>query len=688
MNKFKKAAASICAVIALCPLLNVSADFTEKQNNCPDFSQIKNVEYNRSGFDKAYDALEKIAKNGNKNKFGEVEKLLLVLMDEYDHMQTMANIYGINYYADVTNRDVNKRLSDIQQIQFEFFDDMTQCIIDLYYAGFEDELRDVSGVDLIDIFLEDTDEGLSDEEYEKLLEKNNSLIQKSNDIVNEYYGYTENDFSVEYNGKTWILNDLFDNPPEDEDDYKEISKLIYSKRNNTLGNLYLQLLDVRSQIAQLHGYDNYAEYAYEELYITDYTTDDTDKIYDNVKKYFSENYEYITDESSNSVYFSGLYDMAPLGDEILDTIEPFFNQVDSEISERFNHLKSHHLYDIDDSGVKSGDSFTDSLFDYSVPFLFVTPTGDYNDIITVIHEFGHANAEYAKPSTAVENELGSSLDTSEMHSQGMEVLFTHYSKQILGEEKGEAFNQMIVKDLFDSIIQGCLFDEFQKYAYRNPGCTLEQLNAKYKELSDEYGMEYSEDNPYLYDWVEVTHNYDSPMYYITYATSAVSVLDLWIQSMDNMDNAVNMYKNIVNCDMYTPYKETAKSCGLATIFDEEDLEEISYQIEYYFDNGMIDNNYISAAAVYQPNSSLAESSLQDSSALDDNSSDIPKTTYYKTHHSEHNINQAKAITHMVFIPLAFASVAYLIGLVIAILVVRHSDKKRREQKNDDSSMYV
>lgn len=680
MNKLKKFAASFFAVIMLCPVIHASAELSETQNNCPDFSQIKNITFDSDVFDHTVKKLNQIAESKNYIRSDEVKKLLETLIDQYIRMQTIVNIDSINYYANVTDSDLSQKYLDSQQLNGDIYNTLTQCCADLYSAGFTDELNDVYGYDLTEIFLVDSDENVSDEEYESIQKENNRLIKEINSIVNEYNSYTEEDFRVEYKNQTWILSDILNNPPEDDNDYEAISKLIHDRRNSTLGSLYLKLVRMRQQIAELYGFENYAEYAYERLYIKDYSTEDTDKIYSDVKKYFSKMSEDISDEAALSAYYSGIYDMEFSGEEVLNTVTPFFDQIDPEISERFDHLKKHNLFDINLSNTKSGDSFMNNLYEYSVPFVFITPQGDYNDIMTIIHEFGHANAGYAKPSSAVYDESGVSYDTSEMHSQGMEVLFTHYTEQLFGEEKGRAFNKIIISNLIDSVLQGCLFDEFQKYAYQNPNCTLDDLNAEYKKLCMEYGMEYSDDDPYTYDWVEFSHNYESPMYYISYAASAVSVLDLWLQSMNDMDRSVEIYKEIVECDIYSPYIETAEKCKLATIFDKDALSEIAYQTEYYFENDTIDSNHdTSDNADYQAYNSLSDNdSLPDNSSLSDNEQ---AGASIKSHYDK-RYEQIEAFIYIVFIPLILASIAYFAGLIIAVLVIRRSDKKRKARQNN------
>lgn len=62
--------------------------------------------------------------------------------------------------------------------------------------------------------------------------------------------------------------------------------MIYSKKKIRTCEIYLKLIKIRDKIAKLYGYPNYAEYAYESTYMRDYSLDDIDEVYKEVRKAF------------------------------------------------------------------------------------------------------------------------------------------------------------------------------------------------------------------------------------------------------------------------------------------------------------------------------------------------------------------------------------------------------------------
>lgn len=63
--------------------------------------------------------------------------------------------------------------------------------------------------------------------------------------------------------------------------------------------------------------------------------------------------------------------------------------------------------------------------------------------------------------------------------------------------------------------------------------TLEEVN----ELHSEIFYQFTGSELY-YEWVEIHHHFETPFYYISYATSAISALEIWAQSLDDRNQAV------------------------------------------------------------------------------------------------------------------------------------------------------
>ncbi len=669
MYSFRKAAAVFGAAIVLFTPFRAAAELSPEQENCPDFSQIRSAAVITGAHEELLNRLNAIADSKDTSRSEEARGLLSQLLSEYIHMETVCAVYEIEYSCDPSDSNTGSSLIDTSSEALGLYNDISDCVNNLYSKGFKDILRNVSGYDLELLFVDEDSEDYDKLNNDKLME----LFGEEEKLQNRYQSCTQDSFAVEYEGKSYTRSDLAYADP-DSDETARISRLIYEKQNKQLGELFLELLDVRREIAQLSGYDNYAEYAHNVVYLRDYSYEDTDSIYSAVKKNYSQLSEAAKNAAGAELFSSGLYDLEINAEGAIDLLAPFFEKLGGSVGENFSHMRSHDLYDVSGSDTKVGTSYMTPLYEYSVPYLFISPSEDYNDILSVLHEFGHTNEEYINPSDCLYDRIvGSAIDTSEMHSNGMQALFMSCSGEYLGEEMGKAYNLLAITDLADSVIEGCLYDEFQKYAYETPDCTLEMLNRKFAELCREYGRDFSPEDPFFTDWTEIDHNFTSPMYYITYATSAISVLDMWISCGNDTDKMMKTYEKMVDCSKYIPYNEACESCGILSIFDEGAVYDTACQALYYIDNGEFDDSFVPTAErnSHKDKEIPGETTFQTSETNTEHSS---ITTISRKISDESDKDGSDILIS------AIVGAAAVCGgvLVIVIVSVAVSDRKRRK----------
>ena len=96
----------------------------------------------------------------------------------------------------------------------------------------------------------------------------------------------------------------------------------------------------------------------------------------------------------------------------------------------------------------------------------------------------------------------------------------------------------------------------------DPDMSLEDMNRTFKRyripIMD--GILMSTTKGVCYDWVDVSHLFYSPLYYMGYGTSALSALDLWTMSRRDWDGAVDTYMGLLNEGLDAP---TATPCTAA-----------------------------------------------------------------------------------------------------------------------------
>lgn len=413
--------------------------------------------------------------------------------------------------------------------------------------------------------------------YESLSDRESELYTMEAELINEYYAISNNAYEnavYTYMGREWTY-DMITGYRGDalyNDDYEGYLEVYYGldkQVNDLLGPLFMELLAIRAETAELMGYDSFADYAYEASYGRDFTTEDAQTLCDAVKPLARDYYD--------ELYYSDVWyayrDVTPVmdADALLDALGSTISHFGPELEEVFAYMKENQLYLLSDSPDSQSGAYTTELNFYRSPFIYAGLEGDCYDFSTLTHEFGHFADSYYTPIPNILTSVGS-FDLFEIHSTGLEVLYTEYYDQVFS--RGVSIARFItLGGQIENIIDGCLMDEFQRRIYADPDMTLEEINHLYAEVCAEYGIYQPKDVDYT--WVDISHNFDSPLYYLSYAVSSLASLQLWDMAQEDMTAAVDSYLSILGQSAYDDgYMQVLENAGLRLFTEDGAVEDI------------------------------------------------------------------------------------------------------------------
>lgn len=376
-----------------------------------------------------------------------------------------------------------------------------------------------------------------------------------------------------YKGHEWTWEELNSYRGDtlyekDFDGYWEVYYGLDKAANDVLGPIFLELVSVRAETAELLGYESYSEYAYETFYARDYSPEDAQRLCDAVKPLAEEYYADLY--YSDLWYAHGEVQPALDSESLLLALGNSIEALAPELSAPYEYMLENHLYILSDSPSSLPGAYTTELSYYRSPFLYCGLYGDCYDLSTLTHEFGHFCDTFYTPLPNLLVSAGS-YDLFEIHSTGLELLFTEYYDSVYSEGADIA-RFMTLGAQLESIIDGCIMDEFQRRVYADPDITLEELNRLYARILSDYGYPAEREE---YGWVYTSHNFDNPLYYISYATAALASLQLWDMAQEDMDTAVDTYLSILGQSAYDAgYMEVLESTGLRLFTEENAVEDI------------------------------------------------------------------------------------------------------------------
>ncbi len=553
-------------MVSSCGILNLIAAFVvnnASENKAVDFNTI---EYQRPDFEKITKAFDDLI-----FAIEEGESTLSILSDlgnaskAFQEAQTQYQIADIQYYNDVNNTFAKRE----SEICAEEFAKLQVKVTKMYQAILDNDLQDSL---MVGWTKQDFDSlavriKLCDDEY-VTIEKNITELR------NEYMEKIAN-LTFVYNGVAYTIDQALallthiTDEAEYREKYNEIVSLYYKSMATTSGYIYLKLIKLNNRIAEKAGYDSYAEYAYENEYMRDYTPKEIKDVYNFVKKSVLPLYEK-TAYAIDSDLLAGIYQKEMTIDNHREILKTYFGEINGNMLSAYDFMKQYNLYSIGNKAGMQEAGFTTYLASYEMPYLYLYTNGNIDDISSFVHEFGHFYSFY-------KNGLESDgiIDVSEIQSQANELLFLSYYK--LTDEEREQYTLSKLNDLLTVIIEGCLYDEFQSYAHENIDSlnTPADLNKAFQAIADQYqyGDIYA-GMPYQYLWAAISHNFVAPFYYISYAMSAMPAISIYSMSLDNRKEAIKIYNNITDETGYRSYLQVLKDNNLLTPFETPYYEKL------------------------------------------------------------------------------------------------------------------
>ena len=457
-----------------------------------------------------------------------LEELLLNYFYEYDYVQTLGSVLNMLYTEDVSN-------TEIQQ-EMEYFTQLNNDV-------FEESLVVLQGI-----------------------QKNAVLAPMLKAVIGEYnYDYIETTTSLTSAEQTIVEKILKLQQEYNETPLDDTNKLI---------ELYINIVNQHNEYARESGYANYYEMNRMELYANGSESSEASEVaefYQAVKDYIVPVYVYL----SMNVRFEQLsaYNI-PINESLQSFVEKFMGNISSELFDSYKYMVDASLLNIGTSEKNEDVSYTIRLPYLNSAAIFIKDRGDYNNLNTLIHEFGHFNTAIRDNDLSYFDEQN--VDVAEIHSQYLELLFLPYSKLMYGNLANQAVTAKLL-DLVWSVLTGACFNEFEEFAYTTENLNAEMLRNKFSEICRDYKLNLDDDY-----WTAVWHLYNSPLYYLSYSISAMASLSQLDNINHNYRKAVDNYLTLTSYDeVEFEFMELLERSNMPNIFDKDVIKNIGKSISEY-----------------------------------------------------------------------------------------------------------
>ena len=396
-------------------------------------------------------------------------------------------------------------------------------------------------------------------------------MQRESELISRYREIVA-DPTVMYEGEERSFHELADELGSADDlasYYKYLAVLMsyYRKYNEPLAEVYIELMRVRTEMAEAMGFSSCEEMEYVFGFDRDYTPADGAVFVDGVKRELVPIYLWAKDTGlSYGVSYSALS-----SDALYADLKAVTDSIGRECSEAFFFMSRYGLYDIEPSVYKADTSFQTYLSNYDAPFIFINPAGTTQDLLTFVHEFGHYTDAYAN------FDASETIDVAEIFSQALEFLSLSHMDGVISDREIEKLREGKMIDALDTYIQQAAFADFESKAHAiGPDeLTADKLNELALQAAEDFGFcDEGFEEYYKYFWMDITHFFEYPFYVISYPVSLDVAMQIYELELQQPGRGMDKFFEILPRDWET-FMETVTNGGLRSPFSEDSISSVA-----------------------------------------------------------------------------------------------------------------
>ena len=412
--------------------------------------------------------------------------------------------------------------------------------------------------------------------YLRSVKKNIDLFREENiplmaelGVMQQQYGTISGKMTVVVNEKEYTLAQA---TKFLENNDRSLREAVYRKINDRrlkdkdqLNTLFSTLIEKRNKLAFNTGFANYRDYRFVEMGRFDYTKEDCFQFHEAVKQQVMPLVDEIYERKKKKLGVDILRpwdleahpaDEKPLhpfknGEELLEKSIACFNTLNPFFGDCLRKMKTMGHLDLDSRKGKAPGGYNCPLAESGAPFIFMNAAGQVDDVITMVHEGGHAIHSFLAHELELLGFREYPMEIAEVASMAMEFFSMDSWHVFFGseEELNQAKEHQLerVLTIFPWI---ATIDKFQHWIYENPHHRLEERADKWMEILNEYTssvLDTSATEEYRrYSWQKQLHLFEVPFYYIEYGIAQLGAIGLWKQFKENKKTTIANYINTLS----------------------------------------------------------------------------------------------------------------------------------------------
>lgn len=377
-----------------------------------------------------------------------------------------------------------------------------------------------------------------------------------------------------------------------EEAWKAIGERRYQD-NEKIDAIFDRLVHMRQKVAVNAGFENYRDYSFISKKRYDYTPQDCYTFHDAIEKAVVPVIKEMQLEQAKSLNLEKLrpWDQAvdpegrpPLkafesADDLVQKSLTLYKDLDPLFLDTVQLMIDKKQLDLDSRLNKAPGGYMYPLGETKVPFIFANATEKVQDLVTFVHEAGHAVHEIAMRDIPLMMYRNESSEVAELASMSMELLTMDQWDLYFPKEEDLARAKFDHLEKTISVLPWIAqIDAFQHEVYLKPELDAHDRRKLWSWIQQRYATgvvdwegfgEWHETQ-----WQRQLHIFELPFYYIEYGIAQLGALQVWRNSKQDKKQALAQYKHALSLGGTKSIPELYEAAGIKFDFSADMLKDL------------------------------------------------------------------------------------------------------------------
>lgn len=363
--------------------------------------------------------------------------------------------------------------------------------------------------------------------------------------------------------------------------------------HSALDELLNKLVSLRDQMGKNAGFANYRDYMFAAMGRFDYTPQDCFDFHHAVAGAVVPILNTMAAERKAKLQLTALRPWdhkvdvegrAPLkpfegGEDLLDKTIRCFTRLDPFLGDCLRVMKAMNHLDLESRKGKAPGGYNYPLSEIGVPFIFMNATSNLRDMVTLLHEGGHAVHSFLTRDLLLGNFKHTPSEVAELASMSMELLTMDYWDEFFDNAQDlKRAKRQHLESIIETLPWVATVDKFQHWMYENPEHTSEERAIAWEGIFSDFAENVTDwsglEKFKHYLWQRQLHIYEVPFYYIEYGIAQLGAIAVWKNYREDKQKGLDGYLAALKLGYTAPIGEIYAAANIPFDFSEDYIAEL------------------------------------------------------------------------------------------------------------------